>query len=266
MKNIISILAAALVLALLGEATCNAGVAVAPATKPPVTNPPGALPTVDQVLTKYVQALGGEAAIRKLHSRIILGSLEVPGMNSSASWQLQAKAPNKRVLIMEVQDFGKVIEGFDGKVGWSQNAQTGVALKSGEELARLQRDADFYRDLKFKEFYPQITCAGIEKVGDQEAYVLVAKPTVGRPEKFYFDRKTGLQLRNESAVDAEGGVATMSVSFADYRVVDGVKFPFTVTMDVTMANGAGHKAVLKCREYKHNVALDDAVFSPPKAK
>jgi zinc protease len=266
MKRTSFILNAGLALALLASVPVNSFAADAPAAKPATVRPTGPLPSVDVILAKYVQALGGEAAIKKLNTRIIQGSLEVPGMGTSASWELNAKAPNKRLTIMEVQGFGKVLEGYNGKVGWSQNAQTGAALKTGDELVRLKRDADFYRDLKFKEFFPQMNCTGIEKIGETEAYVIEAKPTEGRPEKFYFDRRTGLQIRNESEMESQGAMAKIAVSFEDYRTVDGVKFPFTVSMDITMGNGQAAKAALKCREYKHNVPIDDAKFDQPVPK
>ena len=44
----------------------------------PVTTPKPALPTADQILAKYVQALGGEQALRKVTTRTITGTQYIP--------------------------------------------------------------------------------------------------------------------------------------------------------------------------------------------
>jgi len=67
-------------LALLGLVLVAAasGSATAQETKAPAPKPASALPSVDQILDKYVQALGGKAAIEKLNSRVTKGKFEVP--------------------------------------------------------------------------------------------------------------------------------------------------------------------------------------------
>jgi len=99
------------------------------------------LPTVDQILEKYIQALGGRAAIQSITSRVVKATVEFPAMNAIMNAEFIAKAPNKRLKIIEVPDYGKVVDGFNGTVAWSQNPQTGISEKITAELALAKREA-----------------------------------------------------------------------------------------------------------------------------
>ena len=51
-----------------------------------------------------------------------------------------------------------------------------------------------------------------------------------------------------------------SITFSDYRVVDGIKLPFR-TVTNSISNG---DIVTVLTSVKHNVAVDDNVFGPQK--
>ena len=234
-----------------------------PAPTVPSVEPTVALRTAEQVLNKNIQAIGGRAAIQKVTSRHIKGTLDMAGFGISAPWELQAKAPNKRVTILDIAGMGVLKEGFNGKIGWSENPTAGVTEKKGEELAYLRREAVFNRDLKFKEVYAKLTLQGVQKVDHGEAYVLLATPAEGSPERYFFDTQTGLIVRHEAEYTNDQGKVTIVSNNKDFRVVDGLKLPFTMTLQVTAPNAPEMNLTVKCTEIKHNVPLDDALFEKP---
>src|SRR3989449_10913532 len=103
-------------LALLGLVLVAAasGSATAQETKAPAPKPAPALPSVDQILDKYVQALGGKAAIEKLNSRVTKGRFEVPEQGLTGSLDAYAKAPNKTASVVELTGGGQFRPGYDG--------------------------------------------------------------------------------------------------------------------------------------------------------
>src|SRR5262245_23794612 len=164
---------------------------------------PQSIPTVDQIIDRYVQAIGGEAAIRKVTSRIINMTLVIEGDDVTASFESYGQAPNKRVEIGQFK-LGNGIEfeisrGFNGAVGWSFNPTNGgFRGLSGNELAAQKRDAEFFWELKLKELYPKMALIGQAPVGDQTAYCIEATPPNGAPIKLYFESQTGLLVRLDS--------------------------------------------------------------------
>lgn len=92
------------------------------------TKPVGNLPGIDQILDKHIEAIGGKAALKKLTSRTIKGTAEMPGTGSTFTWDFYAKAPNKQASFIDIPGFGMVREGFDGKVAVSKSVG-GIAGK-----------------------------------------------------------------------------------------------------------------------------------------
>ena len=224
------------------------------------TTPQAALPSVDQVLDKYVKAIGGKAALEKLTSRVSKGTFEMDQLPGPAAEEIYAKAPNKQYLVTDLPGFGQASRGFNGAVGWEDNPQNGMRDITGTELAAMKRDADFYAAIKLRELYPKMTVKGKESFNGHDAYLVEATPPDGAAETMYFDADSGLLARTEREAEGPNGKVTLDITFDDYREVDGIKLPFAMHFSL------GEFAfVIKLSEVKHNVPIDDAKFDKPAA-
>ena len=218
-----------------------------------------ALPTLDQILDKFVESTGGKAAIERITSRQVKGTFDIPSMGASGTLEIYAKAPDKAYTAIDVPGFGMIQQGFDGTVAWEDNPMTGPRDLSGTELAARKRDVDFYRELHLRQMFPQMAVKGTEKVGEREAYVIEATPAEGKPEKMFFDTETGLLIRSDAERESPQGVALVETYLEDYRDVDGVKTPFTMRQVNPMFS-----MTIKFTDLKNNVEIDDSKFSKPK--
>jgi carboxyl-terminal processing protease len=203
------------------------------------------LPGVEQIFEKYVAARGGRDALEKLTSRVTKGKAEISSMNLSGTTELFEKAPNKAVTNINMPGLGLMQRGFDGTKGWWQDSMRGYIRFSGYGLADMRRDANFYKDLKLKELYGKLAVTGKEKIGEREAYVVQEMSGTFGAEKLFFDVETGLLLRRNN------------IYYEDYREVDGVKLPFIIREETSN----GFNFTFRVTEVKHNVAIDDAVFT-----
>lgn len=217
-----------------------------------------ALPTVDEVIDKYVKALGGKEALEKVTSRSAKGTMEVEGMNMSGAMEMAAKAPNKATMSVELVGFGKINNSFDGTKGYASDPMSGVRELSGAELEATRRDSDFYAPLRMKQNFTKLEVKGKEKVGSADTYVIVATPTTGEPEKYYFDITTGLLVRHDITRDTVQGKMTIESYLDDYRAVDGTKVPFALRQ-VTPA----YTINIKLTDIKHNTAVEETKFGKP---
>ncbi|MEP7342074.1 MAG: hypothetical protein ABI977_30360 [Acidobacteriota bacterium] len=265
MKRIIRMNLMMLALALITTLAIAAQEKKADPTKPepkPVaattTKPPAATPAVDEILDKYVKAIGGKEAIEKVTSRVEKGTFELPTFGASGSLESYAKAPNKTAMTINIEGFGKVESVFDGTKGWSADPQSGLRELSGAELAMTKREADLYRSLKLKSQYTKLEVTGKEKVGDSEAYVVVGTPAEGKAEKMYFDVNSGLLTRMDIEVESPQGAMAFQVYLQDYKTVDGIKVPHTMRRESEAIS-----FVIKLTEVKHNVAVEDTKFNKP---
>jgi zinc protease len=222
--------------------------------------PAEAMPTADQIIEKYVQALGGKAAIEKLNSRASKSSFDIPAMGASGTVEAYEKAPNKSLAIITIPGFGVIREAYDGKMAWAEDPTMGMREKSGIELADTRLEAEFHKPIKLKQLFPTMTVKSKEKVGEQEAYVIEAKPTEGSVEKWYFDTQTGLLIRQDAERETPQGKMPTETYLSDYKEVDGVKIPHSVRV-----SNPTFVINIKTEEIKHNVPVDDAKFTKPAA-
>ncbi|HET7287828.1 MAG TPA: tetratricopeptide repeat protein, partial [Pyrinomonadaceae bacterium] len=116
--------------------------------------------TVDEVLKRFVEATGGTAAINAATSRVTKGTLDVAGVSRGGAFESYAAAPNKTMTMIQAHPFGTVKVGFNGRTGWTTSA-SGKRLLKGAELAKLQRDSDFYGWIKMKTVYAKVTMPGM---------------------------------------------------------------------------------------------------------
>ena len=109
------------------------------------------------------------------------------------------------------------------------------------EAIRLTKDAEFHQERRLQDLSSSLSLTGKEKVGEREAFVVQSR---AGDEKWYFDIESGLLLRHGDSF------------FEDYREVEGFKLPFKITDDATYGFGI----VVRLREIKHNVAIDQTKF------
>ena len=216
------------------------------------------MPTVEQILDRYVQALGGKSALEKVTSRSVKGICENPEWETKGPFEMHTKAPNKSLSITNFADYGIIQKGFNGKTGWVQDPDHGLKEIGGTSLAQLRREADFYHDLRFRELYPTMKLLGKQEIGDGEAYVIEATPGEGLADKLYFDTKTGLLVRSDSQSEVDGARMTTVTLYDDYRGVDGIKVPYTIHQ-----TNLEYGVTIKLEEVKHNLSIDDSKFDKP---
>jgi photosynthetic reaction center cytochrome c subunit len=216
-----------------------------------------ALPTVDQILDKYTEALGGSAAIEKLKSRVMKGTVTSTNGNSFG-YELYQSGTEK-VLAVITAEQGITERGFNGAVGWEKGGR-GVRDLSPDEVYYLRRYPDLLKDVKLKEQFTRLNVAGKPKIDGRDVYVLRGLTTSGKREQLFFDAETGLLIRRTSSTPTLVGNIPEQVDFEDYRDVDGVKMPFTVKV---ASIDPFYSITRKFTEIRLNVPIDDKRFNKP---
>jgi len=215
-------------------------------------------PSVDQILEKYIQALGGQSAIEKLTTRIMKGSIQVRGTGEMGTVQVFQKAPDKGFALIDVPSDGPTPRGFNGKAGWYVDPDEGLQDATADNVAAMQREFDFYRPIRLKALYPKMVVKGKDTVGDRQAYVIEATAQDGAVGKMYFDTQSGLLDRDEVPYMTEDGKGVLEIDYEDYREVDGVKLPF-----VRHEASPDFDHVIKFEDIRHNLPIEDSKFEKP---
>jgi len=262
-----------------GAGAAGAGRGAPPAGGPPAQGAAGAAgqpggagrgnqtppPPVDEVLDKYIAALGGRAAVEKLQSRVITGTY-VNRATQSIPFTIEEKGTKYR----ETSQLpgAPLTYGFDGTAGWLQSG-TNIMDMTTFQLAQATRLNDLPRLLHIKDRYENVTAGRPTNLpaatpgGTPTAVNLIQgsiSPNV--TERFYFDTTTGLLVRHQVITrtpQSMNGVLTETFDYSDYKPVAGVMMPFTIKR-----NNWNTLDTLTVTDVKANAAIDDARFGKPK--
>ena len=233
--------------------------AAAPGQATPTPVPTPAMPTADQILAKYVDAIGGQVAIDKMKTRVMKGTYT--GVNGAEiPYEVYLTAPDKFYINATAQQ-GTTERGFDGKVAWEKGPR-GVSELTNPVLDDLKSMFLFFHNLKLKEQFAQMRGVRKDKIGDRDVYAINGTTPDKKRERLFFDAETGLLLRRIIYTDTVVGIIPEQVDFEDYRDVDGVKFAFTIRVSSVEP---GLVATRKFTEIKLNVPVDDSKFAMPAA-
>jgi photosynthetic reaction center cytochrome c subunit len=222
-------------------------------SQPP--NLPRNLPTVTQLLDRYVDALGGTAAIEKISSRVQKGSAQISG--EPVSVEILTVSPGKWALVRHLPE-GDRIDAFNGGSGWVVIPGRPARDMHPDSTEAARMDADLQFPLHIQEFFPELRLEYPEHVGDRMAFVLLGIMEAHVATKFYFDAQSGLLVRVVRYGDSPLGLNPTQVDYADYREVDGVQAPFRITL-----SEPGDSSTIQFDEIRQNTNVDDATFVRP---
>jgi len=217
-------------------------------------------PSPDEVLDKYLQAVGGAARAATLTSLTATGTIVGYGPDSEPRpIEIAARAPNQRTAVVRSPG-GNSVTTFDGRLGWiaAPFRPVPVLQVAGADLDGLRLDAALMFPARIKEALRDWRVALPVAIDDREVQVVQGTGAGGLTATLYFDAETGLLRRQVRLVDSPVGRIPTSVDYADYREVAGVKIPFSWT--VTWLDGRDR---IELSTVQPNVAIDAARFARP---
>jgi len=213
------------------------------------------LPSAEQLLDKYLAAIGGADALQKITSRVQKGTLTAFG-SQHFPVDVYSKAPDKRVSVMHLQG-GDSVTAFDGKQGWL-SVPGRVHTMSAAENAAARIDADLYFPAHLKTVYEKFSVDVGEKIDGHDTYMVVGRTEGQPPLRLYLDKESGLLLRLVRYAETPLGRNPTQIDYADYRDVNGLKVPFRWTLA-----RPGNRFTIQVEQLQQNVPVDDAKFAPP---
>lgn len=229
----------------------------------PKLEPPGekkrpepALPPAEQILDKYLAAVGGAGAVQKITSRVEKGTLTGFGSQPSAI-DIYAKAPDKRLSVMHLPN-GESTTAFDGHAGWLGFPGRPPHIMNAAENDAARMDADLRFPITIKTMYPKFAVHPGEKIDGHDTLLVVGHDESRPPLRLYFDPQSGLLLRLIRYLETPLGRIPTQIDYADYHDADGVKVPYRWTLAQP-----GNRFTIQVTELQQNRQVDDGKFAAP---
>jgi photosynthetic reaction center cytochrome c subunit len=216
--------------------------------------------TAEKILDKYVESVGGAQNLAKLTSYSGKGTYEAY-FQSKVPVEVFAKAPGRRALIVHGK-LGDSSTIFDGRSGWLSGPERPVPvleLPQGQDLDGVRLDADMSIPVNLKQSLSDWRAGFAPASIDDRNMVVIEGMTANRSRvRLYFDKESGLLVRQVRFANTMVGIVPTQVDYSDYRAVGGVKIPFRSV--VTWTDG---RATIELSEIQPNVPVPETRFSKP---
>jgi outer membrane lipoprotein-sorting protein len=217
--------------------------------------------TADEVVEKYLKAIGGADKWKKVESTVMSAKGETQGMTFPVT--MSAMKPNLLKVEIDIQGMKMVQPAFDGTTAWVINPMGGGAeptkmdAETTKELAKDQFEDEF---IDYKTKGHTVTLEGTEEAEGTKCFkVKIALKEGG--EKIYFfdaDNYIPIMVREFAMTGPMKGQASETV-LGDYKEVEGMMMPHSIEQKA----GGQTQFVMKIEKIEVNPKIDKAIFAFP---
>ena len=218
-------------------------------------------PKADEILDKYIQAIGGAQRVAALRSYVAKGTSAGYGPeNEPRPLEIYSRAGQRTTIIRT--SGGDNTTTYDGTSGWIAAPFRPVAVLalSPQEVDGLKFEADLALPAGIKKALSNWRVGLATAINDKEVQVVQGSTARGGTATLYFDTETGLLVRHVRYNDSPVGRISRQTDYSDYREVAGVKMPFKWTD--TWLDG---RDVVELTDVQPNATIDAAKFAKPGA-
>lgn len=230
-----------------------------PASAPAQSGSEVALPDAKAVVARFIEKIGGAESFEKIESQHAKGKLLMPGQGISGALEVFAKRPDKALMKVNVPGIGELVQGYDGKTGWSVNAIMGPMLLEGKMLEdfrdQVRFDADLHRESEFK----SMEMVGKTEFDGKPCYQLKLVRQTGREVTEFFEIETGLLIGTSQVQETPLGPVSVTASLGDYKKFGDALFATKLTQKLGPV-----QQVMTIETMEFNT-VPDSVFELPEA-
>ena len=222
--------------------------------------------TVDEVISKHIEAMGGAEKLKSLKSVYMEGVAVMQNGNEMTSkvYKVQDKLVRREIEF----GMGSVTMIVTDKEGWASNPRTGGAFEPlpKEALEGQQLELDIAGPLvDYAAKGHKAELVGKETVGTTEAYKIKLTPKTGKDVIYFIDTKDHYIVRQTvkggmlgGGRGNQGADAEVNINYADYKKTpEGYVFPYTVSMGNSGNN-------MNYEKIEVNKPVDDKLYKPVK--
>ncbi|GAB4023692.1 LolA-like protein [Spirosoma koreense] len=183
-------------------------------------------PTAEEIMDKYITAIGGKDALMKVNDLTTNMSAEMNG-NAIIITRKQ-KLPNKFSMVINANGMEVMKQTGDGSkvvMGGMQGSRT----LEGPAAQQMTAMSTLFPELHYAENGVKSTVVGTEKVDGKETYKLSHTTADGGATwTDNFDQATGLKVQSTVTNKSPQGEMTNTTVYSDYKDTNGIKFPMTL--------------------------------------
>lgn len=220
--------------------------------------------TIDQVLEKHFEAIGGVEAWQDVQSVKMTGTMAMGPM--TLPFTAMNRRPDHVRIEFTVQGMTGV-QAYDGETAWMLMpfmGKTDPEEMPASDAKQLIEDADLDGPLiGMEEDGHSAELVGMEKVEGADAYHVKVTLKSGDVRDYYLDAEYFLPIKVSAKREIQGQEIEIVTSLSDYKEVDGLVMPHSISSQFVGAP-AGANQSMTIEAVELNPTFEDSLFVMPK--
>lgn len=217
-----------------------------------------ALPAAEDLLAKALQASGGKERFESIESFHQEGQISIPGQNIAGEarvWWKNGDFYTEHQMV----GIGLIQAGKQGDVVWSRDPIHGLRQLEGREAEQAQWEGSLSLVADWDKHFGQARTTAERIVDGRKVYDVTLSNEGGAAIVMGFDAETGLQVQQSFTNATPGGDIPVTLTFEDYREVDGVRLSHRQVIEMSLA-----RLIQDVTKIEFGVAVDESRFAMPR--
>jgi hypothetical protein len=217
--------------------------------------------TADDIIGKYIQAIGGKDLLSKITSLYIEGTMDVMGMQGT----IKITTLNGKGIKQEMDIMGSILTTcYTDKDGWSVNPMTGST--SAETMPETQynsgKDQIFIGGpfINYAEKGYKAELFGTDSVANVNAFKIKITLPDSTSSVYFFDSNTFYLVQSVQQAEMQGQMTENIITYSEYKQTEGYTLPYKIEMDMA---GGQFTMVMTVMKVELNKPADESIFSKP---
>jgi hypothetical protein len=217
--------------------------------------------TADEILSKYIQAVGGKDLLTKITSVYTESTMDVMGMQAN----VKTTTLNGKGTRQDVDISGSIMTTcYNDKGGWSINPMTGAttpeAMPEGQYNSGKDQIVVGAPFINYAENGYKTELVGNEAVGTVNAYKIKLTAPDGTSSFYFFDPGTSYLVKSIQMMEMQGQMIDNGITYSDYRQVEGYAVPYKMEMNIA---GGQFQMAMTVSKVELNKPVDETIFTKP---
>lgn len=191
----------------------------------------GSLPDADQLVSRYVDAIGGRDRILSAGASRMTGTFSMPAMGFEGRMEVIAAPPNRVRVRMEMPGMGTIENGFDGKVAWAVGPM-GTQVLEGAELQAVSEEADVLAAVRDRSLFESVETVERTEMNGEACYKVKFVWKSGNTSFDCYSVESGLLVANIVSRPSPQGNIEMEQHYSNYEEHDGLVRPMRVVQRI----------------------------------
>jgi hypothetical protein len=243
----------------IARASLIGAIALGTAALAPAQGAAQDLPPAQEIIDRYVEAIGGREAATAAVSTRSTGSFNMPAMGMTGDMEVINSAEGAMSMRVTIPGMGDMLSGYTGEVGWSMDPMTGPRLLEGAELDAMREQAEPLYAVRDGSLFESYETTGENSYDGEACWEVHYVWNSGREVTECYSKESGLVIAQTTSQETPMGVIEVVSRLTRYEQFGQVLVPTMVTQSMM-----GQEQVMEINDVQIG-DIDPSLLEPPAA-